>query len=198
MLGPPGGRLARLSRERARPGPWCDDRARRRVLWGHGGSSADERCHAAGSWPIQHARRRLDRGAPHVDRSMCCGPARSTSTWDSFTVAVRSLQRRMWPQDRCASSWLRRLDGAAGLRTWAHGEARGRGCHGSSASGPVLGKTSSTQCRPKEKGVLQPRGGILHYVTTRKFGCTTSVRYMRLTRALRRRPTPPPRLGDHH
>ena len=103
MPGPPGGRLARLSRERARPGAM--------IALGDGCSGATVVLphHAAGSWPIQLVGLIVE----HLT-SMCCGPQHIDVGF--FVSQSVSLQRRMWPQDRCASSWLRRLDGAAGLR----------------------------------------------------------------------------------
>ena len=65
--------------------------------------------HAAGSWPIQLVGFIVE----HLT-SMSCGPQHIDVGF--FVSQCLSLQRRMRPQDRSASSWLRRLDGAAGLR----------------------------------------------------------------------------------
>ena len=103
MPRPPGGRLARLSRERARPGAMIalgNGCFRATVVLPH---------HAAGSWPIQLVCFIVE----HLT-SMCCGPQHIDVGF--FVSQSVSLQRRMRPQDRSASSWLRRLDGAAGLR----------------------------------------------------------------------------------
>ena len=81
--------------------------------------------HAAGSWPIQLVGLIVEHLTCHVDGDACCGPQHIDSigsTWvvGFFVSQSVSLQRRMRtslrPQDRCASSLLRRLDGAAGLR----------------------------------------------------------------------------------
>ena len=102
MPGPPGGRLARLSRERARPGAMIalgDGCFRATVVLPH---------HAAGSWPIQLVGLIVE----HLT-SMCCGPQHVDVGF--FVSQSVSLQRRMRPQDQCTNSWLRRLDRAAGL-----------------------------------------------------------------------------------
>ena len=60
--------------------------------------------HVAGSWPIQLVGLIVEHlTSMHIDVGF-------------FVSQSVSLQRRMRPQDRCASSLLRRLDGAAGLR----------------------------------------------------------------------------------
>ena len=103
MPGPPGGRLARLSRERAQPGAMLavsDGCFRAMALLPH---------HAAGSWPIQL----IGFIVEHLT-SMCCGPQHIDM--GLFVSQFLSLRLRMRPQDRSASSWLHRLDGAAGLR----------------------------------------------------------------------------------
>ena len=103
MPGPPGGRLALLSRERAQPGAM--------VALGNGcfWATAVLPHHAAGCGPIQLVGLIVE----HLT-SMCCGPQHVDVGF--FVSQFLSLQRRMRPQDRSASSWLRRLDGAAGLR----------------------------------------------------------------------------------
>ena len=103
MPGPPGGRLARLSRERTQPGEMIalgDGCFRATVVLPH---------HAAGSWPIQLVSFIVE----HLTLT-CCGPKHIDVGF--FVSQFLSLQRRMRPQDRSASSWLRRLDGAARLR----------------------------------------------------------------------------------
>ena len=103
MLGPPGGRLARLSRERAQPGAMValgDGYFRATAVLAH---------HAAGWWPIQL----IGFIVEHLT-SMCCGPQHIDV--GLFVSQFLSLRLRMRPQDRSASSWLHRLDGAAGLR----------------------------------------------------------------------------------
>ena len=103
MPGPPGGCLARLSRERAQPGAMLalgDGCFRATAVLPH---------HAAGSWPIQVVGFIMKQLT-----SMCCGPQHIDVGF--FVSQFLSLQRRMRPQDRSASSWLRQLDGAAGLR----------------------------------------------------------------------------------
>jgi hypothetical protein len=72
MPGPPGGRLARLSRERARPGAMIA------LSDGCSGATVVLPHHAAGSWPMQLVGLIVE----HLT-SMCCGP-HSTSTWDSL------------------------------------------------------------------------------------------------------------------
>ena len=103
MSGPPGGCLARLSRERAQSGVMLalgDGCFRATVVLPH---------HAAGSWPIH-----LFGSIMEQPTSMCCGLQHIDV--GLFVSIFLSLQRRMRPQDRSASSWLRQLDGAAGLR----------------------------------------------------------------------------------
>ena len=67
--------------------------------------------HAAGSWPIQLVGFIVE----HLT-SMSCGPQHIDVGF--FVSQCLSLQRRMCglKSDLSASSWLRRLDGAAGLR----------------------------------------------------------------------------------
>ena len=103
MPGPPSGRLARLSRERAQPGAMValgDGCLRATAVLPH---------HAAGCGPIQ----RVGSIVEHLT-STCCGPQHIDV--GLFVSQFLSLRLRMRPQDRSASSWLHRLDGAAGLR----------------------------------------------------------------------------------
>ena len=107
MPGLPGGRLARLSRYSrvllvlARAA-WCDDRALGDgCSWGHG-------------WSFRITRRVQLVGliVEHLTSSRCA--AVDVGFFVSQSV---SLQRRMWPQAPVREQlWLRRLDGAAGLR----------------------------------------------------------------------------------
>ena len=103
MPGPPGGRLARLSRERAQPGAIIalgDGCFRATAVLPH---------HAAGCGPIQLVGSIVE---PLVERSSM--PQHIDVGF--FVSELLSLRLRMRPQDRSASSWLHRLEGAAGLR----------------------------------------------------------------------------------
>ena len=91
MPGPPGGRLARLSREREQPGAMLalgDGYPRATTVLPH---------HAAGSWPIQL----FGSFVEHLT-SMCCGPQHIDV--GVFVSHFLSLRLHMRPQDRSASS----------------------------------------------------------------------------------------------
>ena len=90
MPGPPGGRLARLSRELTQPGAMIalgDGCFRATVVLPH---------HAAGSWPIQLVGSIVE----HLTL-MCCGPKHIDVGF--FVSQFLSLQRRM----RIATASLR-------------------------------------------------------------------------------------------
>ena len=103
MPGPPSGRLARLSRERAQPGAMLavgDGCFRAMALLPH---------HAAGSWPIQLIGFIVEH---HIE-------------WSSmlqhigvglFVSQLLSLRRRVLPQDQRTSGCLRQRKDAAELR----------------------------------------------------------------------------------
>ena len=109
-----------LSRERVRAAAWCDARARRRVFPGHGGPSASR------GGLLAYPARRLDRGAPHVDVLRPAAHRRGI-----LCVAVRVAAA-----SHVASRLVREQLAAPARRSGrsSNGEARGRGCHGSSAS----------------------------------------------------------------
>ena len=93
MPGPPGGCLARLSRERAQPGAMLalgDGCFRATVVLPH---------HAAGSWPTQ-----LFGFMVEHPTSMCCGLQHIDV--GVFVSQLLSLRLRMRPQDQSASSGL--------------------------------------------------------------------------------------------
>ena len=103
MPGPPGGRLARLSRERAQPGAMValgDGCFRATAVLPH---------HAAGCGPIQLVGLIVE----HLT-STCCGPQHVDV--GLFVSHMLSLQLRMQPQDLSARIWRHRLSGAPGLR----------------------------------------------------------------------------------
>ena len=120
---PPGGHLARLSRERARSGAMIalgDGCFRATVVLPH---------HAAGCL-LAYSIQLVGFIVEHLT-SMCCGPQHIDVGF--FVSQCLSLQRRMRPQpSRPEREQLAAPTERSGRSS--NGEARGRGCHGSSAS----------------------------------------------------------------